>query len=289
MRFDFLKRFAVIVMTVLLGACNAVDMEQYVDDLYDRMSQEERIAQLRSAYMDDLFDEEGKLDVKKCEELIPYGIGHFSQYASQKPMDPNVLRDRVAAVQDWLMNNTPNGIPALYHEEVLTGVNTRGATVYPQQIGQAGSFNPELAELKTLQTGIAMRKMGGVLSLSPMVDVCRVPSFNRLEESYGEDAYLSAVGRGQRRQPPSTAVFTKIVAKKVVAVSTKIVHVMRRLWKGNKTKLSNIFKEAKDRSELVATFLAVLELCKSNRVKIDGDGDDMTVTLNKERKSNEYK
>ena len=193
MRFDFLRRLAVIGMTVLLAACSAVDMEKYVDDLYDRMSQEERIAQLRSAYMDDLFDEEGKLDIKKCEELIPYGIGHFSQYASQKPMDPNVLRDRVAAVQDWLMNNTPNGIPALYHEEVLTGVNTRGATVYPQQIGQAGSFNPELAELKTLQTGIVMRKMGGVLSLSPMVDVCRVPSFNRLEESYGEDAYLSAV------------------------------------------------------------------------------------------------
>ncbi len=193
MRFDFLRRLAVIGMTVLLAACSAVDMEKYVDDLYDRMSQEERIAQLRSAYMDDLFDEEGKLDIKKCEELIPYGIGHFSQYASQKPMDPNVLRDRVAAVQDWLIYNTPNGIPALYHEEVLTGVNTRGATVYPQQIGQAGSFNPELAELKTLQTGIAMRKMGGVLSLSPMVDVCRVPSFNRLEESYGEDAYLSAV------------------------------------------------------------------------------------------------
>lgn len=193
MKFDFLKRLAVIGLTMLLGGCNSVDMEKYVDDLYDRMSQEERIAQLRSGYMDDLFDEEGNLDVKKCEELIPYGIGHFSQYASQKPMDPNVLRDRVAAVQDWLMNNTPNGIPALYHEEVLSGVNTRGSTVYPQQIGQAGSFNPELAELKTRQTATVMRKMGGVLSLSPMVDVCRVPSFNRLEESYGEDAYLSAV------------------------------------------------------------------------------------------------
>ncbi len=193
MKFDFLKRLAVIGMAVLLGGCASVDMERFVDDLYDRMSQEERIAQLRSGYMDDLFDEEGNLDVKKCEELIPYGIGHFSQYASQKPMDPNVLRDRVAAVQDWLMNNTPNGIPALYHEEVLSGVNTRGSTVYPQQIGQAGSFNPELAELKTRQTATVMRKMGGVLSLSPMVDVCRVPSFNRLEESYGEDAYLSAV------------------------------------------------------------------------------------------------
>ena len=103
------------------------------------------------------------------------------------------------------------------------------------------------------------------------------------------DAYLSAVGRGQRKQPPSTTAFTKIVAKKVVAVSTKIVHVMRRLWKGNKTKLTSIFKEAKDRSELVATFLAVLELCKSNRVKIDGDGEEMTVTLNKERNSGEHK
>ncbi len=190
---DFIKKLAVIGMAALLSGCNAVDMDKFVDELYDKMSQEERIAQLRSGYMDDLFDENGKLDTEKCEELIPNGIGHFSQYASQKPLDPNVLRDRVAAVQDWLMNNTPNGIPALYHEEVLSGVNTQGSTVYPQQIGQACSFNPELAELKTLQTGIVMRKMGGVLSLSPMVDVCRVPSFNRLEESYGEDAYLSAV------------------------------------------------------------------------------------------------
>ena len=179
-------------MTVLLAGCNATDMEQQIDELYAKMSQEERIAQLRSTYMDDFFDEKGVLDTAKCHKVIPFGIGHFSQYASQKPIDPNVLRDRVAAMQDWLMHHTPNGIPALFHEEVLSGVNTQGATIYPQQIGQACSFNTELAELKTLQTGTAMRKMGGVLSLSPMVDVCRTPSFNRLEESYGEDGYLSA-------------------------------------------------------------------------------------------------
>lgn len=181
--------------TALLAGCApaTTDMEQQIDELYERMTQEERIAQLRSMYMDELFDGQGRLDTARCRQLIPHGIGHFSQYASQKPTDPNVLRDRVAAVQDWLMHNTPSGIPALFHEEVLSGVNTRGATIYPQQIGQACSFNPELAALKTLQTGIAMRKMGGVLSLSPMVDVCRTPSFNRLEESYGEDGYLSAV------------------------------------------------------------------------------------------------
>ena len=181
-------------LAVLMSGCNtATDMEQQVDELYERMSQEERIAQLRSMYMDDLFDEQGQLDTVKCRELIPYGIGHFSQFCMQQPRDPNELRDRAAAVQDWLINNTPNGIPALLHEEVLSGVNTLGSTIYPQQIGQACSFNPELAELKTRQTSTALRKMGGILALSPMVDVCRTPSFNRLEESYGEDGYLSAV------------------------------------------------------------------------------------------------
>ncbi len=103
------------------------------------------------------------------------------------------------------------------------------------------------------------------------------------------DAYLSAVGRGMRKQPPPTTVFTKIVAKKVVAVSTKIVHVMRKLWNGKKMRINQIFRETNGRSELVATFLAVLELCKANRVKIDGDGEEMTVSLNKERKSSENK
>ncbi len=183
----------IMCIAVLLAGCKkSVNIEQRVDELYNKMSQEERIAQLKSMYMDELFNEQGQLDTIKCRQLIPNGIGHFSQFAMQAPRDPNELRDRVAAVQDWLIHHTPNGIPALCHEEALTGINTMGATIYPQQIGQACSFNTRLAELKTRQTGTAMRKMGAILALSPMVDVCRIPSFNRLEESYGEDAYLSA-------------------------------------------------------------------------------------------------
>ena len=190
----YLKGLLIIGVTAFMVGCNtAVDIEQQVDELYAKMPQEERIAQLRSMYMDELFDEQGQLDTAKCCELIPYGIGHFSQFCMQQPRDPNELRDRAIAIQDWLKNNTPNGIPALLHEEVLSGVNTLGSTIYPQQIGQACSFNPELAELKTFQTSTTLRKMGGIFALSPMVDVCRTPSFNRLEESYGEDGYLSAV------------------------------------------------------------------------------------------------
>lgn len=97
-------------------------------------------------------------------------------------------------------------------------------------------------------------------------------------------SYMAAVGRGKRRLPPSTAPFTKIVAKKIVAVSTKIVFVIRNLMFGKK-KLNSLYKTAGSRSELVATFLAVLELCKANRVKIDGDGEKQEITLIKGHKN----
>lgn len=101
------------------------------------------------------------------------------------------------------------------------------------------------------------------------------------------ESYFAAVGRGQRRLPPSTAPFTKIVAKKIVAVSTKIVFVIRNLFKGGKSKLSDLYKTAQSRSELVATFLAVLELCKANRVKVEGEGEKQEISLIKGHKKNE--
>ena len=97
-------------------------------------------------------------------------------------------------------------------------------------------------------------------------------------------SYLAAVGRGQRKLPPSTVPFTKIVAKKIVAVSTKIVFVIRNLWNGGSKKLSSLYKTARSRSELVATFLAVLELCKANRIRVDGEADGAEITLIKEHK-----
>ena len=98
-------------------------------------------------------------------------------------------------------------------------------------------------------------------------------------------AYAQAVGRGKRKLPPSVAPFTKIVAKKIFAVSSKIVFVMRNLLKGGTKKLSSLYNSANSRSELVATFLAVLELCKANRVKLSGNtAEDTEITLIKEHK-----
>ncbi len=98
-------------------------------------------------------------------------------------------------------------------------------------------------------------------------------------------SYLSAVGRGKRKMPVNDAPFRKIVAKKIVAVSTKIVFVIRNLFKGGKKSLHSLYKTANSRSELVATFLAVLELCKANRVRIEGEGDGAEIKLIKGHKN----
>ena len=100
-------------------------------------------------------------------------------------------------------------------------------------------------------------------------------------------AYLSAVGRGKRRMPVNDTPFRRIVAKKIVSVSSKIVFVIRNLFKGGKKSLNSLYKTAQSRSELVATFLAVLELCKANRVKVEGDGENMEITLIKGHNKNE--
>ena len=182
----------VAMLCVSMASCSEMTLEERVEQLYNKMSQAERVAQLRSIYMSRLFTPDGKIDEAKCRELIPDGIGHIPQFAMDLGKSPNEQRDMVAQLQKWLIENTPNHIPALIHEEALSGVNALDATVYPQQIGMACTFNTTLAEKKARLTATALRDMGGLLALSPVVDVVRDPSFNRLEESYGEDGYLSA-------------------------------------------------------------------------------------------------
>ena len=59
---------------------------------------------------------------------------------------------------------------------------------------------------------------------------------------------------------------------------------MRKLWRGNTVKYGELFEASKEKSELVATFLAVLELVKGKRVRIDGDGENATVKMSEDRK-----
>lgn len=91
-------------------------------------------------------------------------------------------------------------------------------------------------------------------------------------------AYISAAGRGKRRLPPPADAFSGIVSRKIVSVSSRIVYVMRSLFKSTVVRYSSLFKNGSEKSELVATFLAVLELVKNKRIRVDGDGENAQIT-----------
>lgn len=93
------------------------------------------------------------------------------------------------------------------------------------------------------------------------------------------ESYLAAAGRGKRRLPPPPQLFSGIVSRKIVAVSTKIIYVLRRLRREDAVSYTALFEQAENKSELVATFLAVLELVKAKRICVNGDGEAMTVTM----------
>lgn len=93
------------------------------------------------------------------------------------------------------------------------------------------------------------------------------------------NAYMRVVGKRLRNIPPPLDSFRSIVAKKIVSVSGKIKSVVAALRKGEKRKFTDILKTSESRSDLVAAFLAVLELAKTNHIRLDGTGDDVTVEL----------
>ena len=98
------------------------------------------------------------------------------------------------------------------------------------------------------------------------------------------DAYLAAAGRGKRRLPPPAQAFSGIVSRKIVSVAAKIFGVMRRLARQKAVAYDDLFTGARSKSELVATFLAVLELVKGKRIRVDGAGARTTVRLLRDRK-----
>ncbi|MBQ6021053.1 MAG: segregation/condensation protein A [Clostridia bacterium] len=103
-------------------------------------------------------------------------------------------------------------------------------------------------------------------------------TYTRLHEP-GEilTAYVSAAGRNFRRLPPPIESFRRIIATKIIAVGEKIDDILSRLEKKGRLTFRTYILAAKSRSDLVARFLAVLELCKSRDIMINGDGDDFEI------------
>ncbi|MCL2508815.1 MAG: segregation/condensation protein A [Oscillospiraceae bacterium] len=104
--------------------------------------------------------------------------------------------------------------------------------------------------------------------------------YTRVHEPYEIfKAYMSAVGRGKRKLPPPIEAFSKLVAYQIVSVASRISFILQTLSGGERRSFGLLFEEAESRSEMVATFLAVLSLAKAKRLSIEGEGDRAMLQL----------
>lgn len=105
-------------------------------------------------------------------------------------------------------------------------------------------------------------------------------SYKRLHEPTELlSAYSLAAGKKLRRLPPPIETFKAIVTKKIVSVGSKIDSIVKSLKTKRKTKLIDLYKQAESRSDLIAAFLAVLELAKNKTIYVSGEGDDVQIEL----------
>ena len=165
--------------------------ENRIAEKLKNMPLEEKIAQLQGTWLKDLMTD-NKLSLDSCQKKIPNGIGYLAQFASSLKTNPTELKTAIADLQDYLVNETQSGIPAILSEEAISGFSSKGATTLPQQIGMGCTWNPELLKSNTANTSKLMRNIGATHVLSPMLDICRNSHWGRIEESFGEEPYLTA-------------------------------------------------------------------------------------------------
>lgn len=169
-----------------------------VKELISQMTLEEKIAQLNAVPIEDLLDDNGDLSQQKVSKLLSNGIGQITRVAgglgdpAKVDTSPKHAAELANAIQKYLKENTRLGIPAIVHEECLSGFMADGATIFPQAIGLASTWNPELIRSMTEVIRQQMRAVGAHQGLSPVLDVARDPRWGRVEETLGEDPYLVA-------------------------------------------------------------------------------------------------
>src|SRR5262245_19022958 len=170
----------------------ALPTARRIEDLLSRMTLEEKVAQMTCIWSAkrQITDAKGRFDAARAPKWFRVGIGRI-----ERPSDGHGARAQAEftnAIQRWVKENTRLGIPVIFHEEALHGLQGSEATSFPQAIALASTWNPDLVERAFAAVANEVRARGAHQVLAPVVDVARDPRWGRFEETYGEDPYLVA-------------------------------------------------------------------------------------------------
>jgi beta-xylosidase len=189
--------------------------DERVADLLGRMTIEEKLAQLTSIWMGARADSEGVApmqdefseDLPDETRLIRAGLGQLTRVFGTRPVPPAAAARALAQLQARIVAASRFGIPAIAHEECLTGFSTWTATAFPTPLAWGASFDPALVSEMAAAIGRSMWSVGVHQGLAPVLDVGRDPRWGRTEETIGEDPYLvGSVGAGYVRGLQSAGV-----------------------------------------------------------------------------------
>ncbi len=171
-----------------------------VERLLASLSLEEKLAQLVGLWEGRGGDGEGgdvapmqdamQSEDAEFESFAARGLGQLTRPFGTTPVDPAEGARRLAARQRWLLERTRPAIPALVHEECLTGLAAWRATTFPAPLTWGATFHPELAEEMGAAIGASMRSLGVHQGLAPVLDVVRDARWGRVEECIAEDPYV---------------------------------------------------------------------------------------------------
>ncbi len=200
-----LKTMAVCLWGALIGAGLAVagepvyrdrnaPVEARVEDLLQRMTVEEKVAQMtirstRRMLVDGALPlKDGRVDGSRVASVLDgkcYGLleGTFGA-------DMRVMPGMINAAQRYCLEKTRLGIPMIPFIETLHGVMFYGATIYPQSIALASTWDTELVQRVAAEIADEASSLGIRQALAPTLDVIREQRWGRVEEAYGEDPYL---------------------------------------------------------------------------------------------------
>ncbi|MFZ0962093.1 MAG: glycoside hydrolase family 3 N-terminal domain-containing protein [Terriglobia bacterium] len=161
-------------------------IEQRVADLLKRMTLEEKVGQLapRRGADSGILDTTGKFAGADMRQIFRKMFGQDSQIT---PRDAAILRN---AMQRYRVEKTRLGIPSIAVGEALHGFMENGSTSFPQALGLASTWDPDLVRQVFTAVGDEMASAGDDQALSPVLGLGRDPRWGRTEETYGEDPYL---------------------------------------------------------------------------------------------------
>lgn len=175
----------------------ALPVEERVKDLLERMTLEEKVAQMATCLYSDLVDDsdgctsirEMKLSPEKIRKLFENGMGQVAiiTACNKDPVDAAAI---VNDIQKIAVEQTRLGIPVIFDAEGAVGLIARDSTHNPMPIGMAASFDPKLVEQMMGLAREQMKAVGVREVFAPVIDVTRDPRWGRLEETFGEDPYL---------------------------------------------------------------------------------------------------